>query len=158
MRMHGEIREMIHRLKYGRERWLARILARWMAELSEDPRLDLSSIDAIVPVPLHRVREREREFNQALLLATALGKIWNKPVRSILLRQRATETQTHFDRQRRMQNLRDAFVLVQNADVSTMNLILVDDIFTTGSTLDECARVLLDADAHAVWAVTAARA
>lgn len=158
MRMQGDIREMIHRFKYGRERWLARILASWMAEVAEDPRMDLTSIDALVPVPLHPAREREREFNQAHLLATALGKIWNKPVSPVLLRRRATETQTHFDRQRRMQNLRDAFILVHNADVSAMNLLLVDDIFTTGSTLDECARVLLDANAHAIWAITAARA
>ncbi len=149
---------MIHRLKYNRERWLAPILAEWMAEVSEDERIDISSIDCLVPVPLHPARKREREFNQAELLAIPLGKIWKKPVELILERTQFTETQTHFDRHERMRNLRKVFSLRKGASVEGRRILLVDDVFTTGSTLDECARTLLEAKAAAVWAVTAARA
>jgi ComF family protein len=158
LRAHGAVREMVHRLKYNRERWLAGPLAGWMAQVAGDERLPLARIDALVPVPLHPLREREREFNQAELLARELAKAWHIPMRRLLRRQRPTETQTHFDRRERMRNLRQAFVLAHNAKCNSMNIVLVDDVFTTGSTLDECARTLLDGGAAAVWAVTAARA
>jgi competence protein ComFC len=158
LRAHGAVREMVHRLKYNRERWLARPLAECMAEVGTDERLPLTRVDLLVPVPLHALRQREREFNQAELLARELGRRWQKPVRRLLRRRNYTETQTHFDRQVRMQNLRGAFVLAQNANCDSMNIVLVDDVFTTGSTLDECARTLLEGGAAAVWAVTAARA
>lgn len=149
---------MVHRLKYNRERWLVSPLAEWMSAAREDDRLPVGEIAALVPVPLHPAREREREFNQADLLAAALGRQWKMPVCRMLRRQKFTETQTQFDRRDRMQNLRNAFVLSQNADIKEKKFILVDDVFTTGSTLDECARVLLEGGASAVWAVTAARA
>jgi predicted amidophosphoribosyltransferase len=78
-------------------------------------------------------------------------------MRNLLKRERNTVTQTHFDRSQRMQNLRDAFSLRQNAVVQGLNLLLVDDVFTTGSTLDECARVLTGAGATTVCALTLAR-
>jgi competence protein ComFC len=149
---------MVHRLKYNRERWLVRPLTDWMAGVADDERLPMEEIAGLVPVPLHAAREREREFNQAALLASSLGKHWKIPVCPLLRRIHFTETQTHFDRRQRMQNLRNAFVLSHNVDITNKKYILVDDVFTTGSTLDECARVLLDGGAGAVWAVTAARA
>lgn len=154
----GSAREMLHRLKYKRERWLAPVLAGWMAEVAEDERLDLGGIGALVPVPLHPARKRERGYNQAELLAGALGRVWGKPVEELLRRKRFTETQTRFDRAERMRNLRGAFEAAGGETIRGRNLLLVDDVFTTGSTLDECARVLIGAGAGAVWAVTAARA
>lgn len=154
----GPVREMVHRLKYGGERWLARPLAGWMAENALDPRLPLGEIAALVPVPLHPLREREREFNQAQLLARELSRLWKKPVRSLLVRRRYTETQTHFDRRHRLQNLSGAFTLRGRPQIGGQKFLLVDDVFTTGSTLNECARVLLEAGSGPVWAITAARA
>ena len=75
----------------------------------------------------------------------------------MLQRTRYTVTQTHFDRRRRMQNLRDAFTIRQNVAVQGKHLLLVDDVLTTGSTLDECSRVLLEAGAQSVRALTVAR-
>lgn len=154
----GAARELIHRFKYGRERWLARLLAEGMHQSLDDERLHGQVIDALVPVPLHPLREREREFNQADLLARALAKMLHKPVWKALRRLRYTETQTQFDRQTRLGNLRGAFALTHQTSLDGKKLLLVDDVFTTGSTLDECARVLLEGGAAAVWAVTAARA
>ena len=157
LRSTGVVREMIHRLKYGKELWLGRILAGWMREGLADPRLAGWTPDALVPVPLHPKRLREREFNQAEILCQELSRTTGIRVFSPLLRQRYTTTQTQLDRRGRRQNLRDAFVPGKNRDVTNMNLLLVDDVLTTGSTLDACAAVLLEAGARSVRALTAAR-
>lgn len=157
VRSRGVVRDMIHRLKYGREMWLGRTLASWMHEGLSDPRLASWSPDALVPVPLHPRRLREREFNQSELLAEELARLGKIRIFSPLKRIRYTTTQTKLDRKHRRQNLRDAFILSKNADVTNMNLLLVDDVLTTGSTLDACASVLQEAGARSVRSLTAAR-
>jgi ComF family protein len=157
MHSRGVLRELIHRLKYGGELWLEEILTGFLFQGLEDPRLDGVEIDAVIPVPLHALRRREREFNQAEILARGLARRGNLRFLDALQRLRYTVTQTHFDRRRRMQNLRDAFKLRQNVSVQGKHLLLVDDVLTTGSTLDECARVLLEAGAQSVRALTVAR-
>ena len=157
VRSSGVVREMVHRLKYGKELWLGRILAGWMREGLDDPRLHGWTPDALVPVPLHPRRLREREFNQAEILCQELSQASGIRVFSPLVRCRYTTTQTQLDRRGRRQNLRDAFILGKNADVTNMNLLLVDDVLTTGSTLDACAAVLLESGARSVRALTAAR-
>lgn len=157
VRSSGVVREMIHRLKYGKEIWLGRVLAGWMHEGFCDPRLKSWTPDALVPVPLHPRRLREREFNQADILCHELSRICGIRVVSALARHRYTTTQTQLDRKGRRQNLRDAFILGKNRDVTNLNLLLVDDVLTTGSTLDACAAVLLEGGAASVRALTAAR-
>ncbi|MCK9588493.1 MAG: ComF family protein [Terrimicrobiaceae bacterium] len=157
VRSRGVVREMVHRLKYGKELWLGRILAGWTSEGLEDQRLEGWTPDALVPVPLHPRRLREREFNQAEILCQELSRISGIQVFSPLARRRYTTTQTRLDRKGRRQNLRDAFILRKNGNVMNMNLLLVDDVLTTGSTLDACAAVLLEAGARSVRALTAAR-
>lgn len=157
MHSRGVTRELIHRFKYGGELWLIEILGEFLSRGLGDARLTGWPIDGLVPVPLHPLRKREREFNQAELLARELSRRGKLPVFDILRRLRYTVTQTHFDRDHRMQNLRDAFELRQNAVVQGKHLLLVDDVLTTGSTLDECARVLLEAGAESVRALTLAR-
>lgn len=157
VRSRGVVRELVHRLKYGKELWLGRVLASWMQEGLQDPRFDGWSPDALVPVPLHPRRLREREFNQAEILCAELARTSGIRVLSPLTRTRYTTTQTQLDRKGRRQNLRDAFIPGKNQDVMNMNLLLVDDVLTTGSTLDACAAVLLEAGASSVRALTAAR-
>ncbi len=157
VRSNGVVREMVHRLKYGKELWLGRILAGWMREGLDDPRLLGWTPDALVPVPLHPRRLREREFNQAEILCQELSRTSGIRVFSPLARCRYTTTQTELDRKGRRQNLRDAFIPGKNGDVTNMNLLLVDDVLTTGSTLDACAAALLEAGARSVRAITAAR-
>lgn len=157
MQGRGVLRDLIHHFKYGHAAWLAEPLAELLAEGLDDQRLVDRTFDGIVPVPLHPKRQREREYNQAELLAREMGRKTGLSVRNVLQRTRYTVTQTHFDRQQRMQNLREAFSLRQNASVLGLNLLLVDDVFTTGSTLDECARVLISAGAETVCALTLAR-
>lgn len=157
MRSRGVVRELIHRFKYNGEVWLAEPLEEFLEQGLADERLAGEKIDAIVPVPLHSLRKREREFNQAEILGKSLSRRNKIAYSEALERTRYTTTQTRMDREGRMQNLRDAFRLRQNAGVQGKQLLLVDDVFTTGSTLDECARVLLKGGAKSVRALTVAR-
>ena len=153
----GVLRELIHRFKYGRQFYLRRVLTDFLVEAMQDVRIQGSPADYLVPVPLHPTRFRERGFNQADALAETLSRRTRLPILRCLERRRYTNTQTRYDRQERMQNLRNAFSLRKNSDVREKHLVLLDDVLTTGSTLHECALVLRAAGAESVRAVTVAR-
>ena len=154
----GIVRQMIHEFKYGRQIHLRHLVARWLHAALDDERLCGRRFDVIVPVPLHPARQRERGFNQASLLAELLSAQTSIPAKPVLERIRYTTTQTALDRSERMENLHNAFRLRKNADVRGLRVLLVDDVLTTGSTLNECARILKRASAFSVYAATAARA
>lgn len=156
-RSRGIVRETLHRFKYQHEFYLRHPLAEWLEESLDDPRLESPAIDALVPVPLHAVRRREREFNQAEALAETIGARRRLRVLNCLTRVRNTGTQTRLDRTERMENLHNAFCLRKDQRVQSMRLVLVDDVFTTGSTVNECARILKKAGAASVRAITVAR-
>ena len=157
-RSRGVVRFVILQFKYSRQLHLRHPIAKWLAEAMADARLRDRVFDLIVPVPLHPARLRERGFNQAHLLATMLSQEIGVPVFGVLERIRYTTTQTAFDRIDRMENLHNAFRLRKKTTVRELRVLLVDDILTTGSTLSECARVLREAGARSVYAITAARA
>jgi ComF family protein len=142
---------VIHALKYDARPTIARRLAALMRDAGADV---LAGADAVVPVPLHRSRERTRGFNQARELARHL----RLPVADVLIRTRETESQTDLPASRRQANVRGAFALKRDAVVDGRIVVLVDDVRTTGATLNACASVLLDAGAAEVRALTAARA
>jgi ComF family protein len=114
--------------------------------------------DVIVPVPLHPSRLRDRGFNQSLLLADHLGRHLGRPVSTTeLIRTVATEPQTSLTRSARIRNLRRAFVVRHTEAFGGRNVLLIDDVFTTGTTLNECAKALRSAGAAMVSALTLAR-
>jgi competence protein ComFC len=153
----GLARELIHRFKYQRQFHLRRVLGAWLLAGFSDPRLEAEPVDAMVPVPLHPVRLRERGYNQAEALASVVSRQIGVPVTPCLQRVRYTLTQTRFDRVQRRRNLRGAFALRKNTGVTGKRLLLIDDVLTTGSTLHECAAVLLERGARSVRALTVAR-
>ena len=157
-RSRGLVRDLIHAFKYNGRFELRRPLAAWLAQGLRDVRLSEPGIDALVPVPLHPRRKRERGFNQAQVLAEHISDAASLTVEPLLRRIRYTTTQTNFDRRERIENLRGAFDLAKGAVVRERNLVLVDDVFTTGSTADECALVLRQAGAASVRVLTIARA
>lgn len=114
--------------------------------------------DLIVPVPLHPARLREREFNQSLLLADLLGRQLQLPVvATVLVRVLAAAPQTTLTRQERLHNLRQAFA-IRNAEVlAGRRVLLIDDVFTTGTTVNQCAKSLLKAGVLSVSVLTLAR-
>ena len=152
----GTLRTIIHALKYDRRRSVAGGLSRTLAACGAEV---LADADAVIPVPLHRRRERERGFNQAFDLAMGLGR----PVWQPLRRLRDTRSQVDLPAHERQQNVRNAFGLELSrpwrrpARLHGAIVVLVDDVTTTGATLDACARTLLAAGAREVRALTAAR-
>jgi ComF family protein len=155
--------DMIHRLKYGRELHLAKDLGRLAAESFADPRLAeaLAGNWPLVPVPLHHKRLQHRHFNQAQEISRELAFHTRLPVVDALKRTRATEHQTALTRAQRLENLRGAFILSRSGqrqiEQSTAGAILVDDVLTTGSTVDECAKTLRRAGFQKVLVVTVMR-
>ena len=114
--------------------------------------------DVIIPVPLHPARLRTREFNQSLLLADQLGRNLSRPVSATnLIRTALTDPQTALSRQARLRNLRNAFTIRRPHDLAGKRILLVDDVFTTGTTLNECAKTLRKAGSGQVFALTLAR-
>lgn len=156
-RSRGVVRDLIHRFKYDRQFHLRHLLGRMLAEGFAEARVQALDLDGIVPVPLHPAREREREFNQASVLADLAARRRRLPVLPGLRRVRYTVTQTHFHREERFENLEGAFALRRGATFAGRRLALVDDVLTTGSTADACARVLKEAGAAAVVVITVAR-
>ena len=146
----GSLRAIVHALKYDGRRSLAKPLAALLAEHGSSV---LEGADVVVPVPLHRSRRRTRGFNQAAEIARYLPA----PTAHALKRVRATPSQTDLPAAKRHANVRDAFAVRRRADVTTQVVVLVDDVSTTGATLDSCARVLLEAGAREVRALTVAR-
>ena len=147
----GALRAIIHALKYEGRRSLARPLGALMRLRGAEM---LDGADCAVPVPLHASRRRERGFNQATDLARHLGV----PVVAALRRVRATPTQTGLPAAQRHRNVREAFALPRGGHtLAGATVVLVDDVSTTGATLEACARVLKGAGAAEVRALTAAR-
>lgn len=148
----GTLRLIIHALKYGGRRSLAGRLGALMRLHGGDV---LLGADAVVPVPLHGTRLRGRGFNQAADLARPLGL----PAVRALVRRRATPPQADLPSAQRHANVREAFAATRAMRRwSGATLVLVDDVCTTGATLEACARALREAGAADVRALTAARA
>ena len=151
----GALRRLIHLLKYDRMRPLAKPLAGMMAA----PLASLPAPDLVVPVPLYRARRWRRGFNQALALSEELGR--QAGVRCeprVLRRIRATQPQAGLSYAERKQNVANAFVVRERGLVEGRTVLVIDDVMTTGATLDACARALKKAGARSVLALTAARA
>ena len=159
----GGVRELIHLLKYDHVLPAAKVLGRMLADAVTDLAPEFGAeLPLVVPVPLHESKLRQRGFNQSELMAKALVR--QKPMGlklglapKLLMRKRPTDSQTGLTRQQRVVNLRGAFRAVSPNEIGGRNILLVDDVFTTGTTVSECARVLRRAGAEKVWVATVAR-
>ncbi len=154
----GSLRAIVHAFKYDRRRLLAAPLGRLMREAGPDV---LAGADAVVPVPLHPLRSFQRGFNQADDLARELGL----PVWRVLRRRRHGPPQARLPASRRHANVREAFALKRSLPwpwptrtlLRNATVVLIDDVMTTGATMEACGRVLLDAGVRSVRALTVAR-
>jgi ComF family protein len=153
----GLILEIMHRYKYQRALWFEPFLADvFLREAA--PVLNHDEWDVLVPVPLHPAKQREREFNQAVRVATRLSAATKIPVKeNLLLRILPTNTQTLLTREERAANVRRAFAMSKGQRLNKERIVLVDDVFTTGATTNACARVLRAAGADKVCVWTVAR-
>ena len=154
-RYEGDVRKLVHRLKFARQSSLAEPLG---ALLAETVRAEGGEADALVPVPLRPMGERERGYNQAALLAREIGKQLEIPVVDALERRGKSSAQAEAkSAEERRLNVEGVFALHRDAAVNGKHIFLIDDVATTGATLDACARALLEAGAATVAAVTLAR-
>lgn len=147
--------EMIHEMKFAKR-------ARFARYFSEELYLLMvkhyaQRVQAIVPVPLHRSREWQRTFDQARLMAEHLSDLSGIPVRNLLRRSRNTVPQTFLSGQARRKNLDGAFCLKQRIDLPK-SVLLIDDVITTGATLEACSVLLRKAGVRRVYGLTVARA
>jgi ComF family protein len=162
----GVLRQMIHLLKYERVRAVATLLGRLTAAacLQLEGDIDVEEL-LIIPVPAHKARMRSRGFNQAELIARAaqrgiaesIGRRVSLEV-TALLRVRFAESQVALSAEERRKQIRGSFKVTSRDAVKGREILLVDDVLTTGATASECARELRQAGAQRVWVVTPARA
>ena len=144
----GPARTLAHRLKYSDRAELARPIARWMARAGADVLVDA---DLLTPVPLHALRLWRRRFNQAAALAAEISRETGKPCDlSALLRVKATRSQVGLSRAQRAENVQGAFRAAARAPVRGLNVVLIDDVLTSGATANAASRALLRAGARRV--------
>lgn len=146
----GAMRTLVHQLKYADRHDARTLFGRWLAEAACELR---HGADVIVPVPLSRLRLLLRHFNQAAVLASELSRLTGVPMDPMLLRRtRWTRSQVGMTRDQRRRNIAGAFSVSQRrrARLQGRNVLLVDDVVTTGATVDACARVLKRAGAARV--------
>ena len=148
----GEAKELIHKMKFGGRKFIASTLGAFMADCFVKNGM---SADVIAFVPMTKQEERKRGFNQAELLAREVGDRLKLPVLPALQKVKDTSAQKELTREDRMTNLEGAFRCVFD-EVKRLNVLLVDDVFTTGITANECAKALLKGKAKSVSVLTAA--
>ena len=148
----GSLRDLIRHLKYQGKRSNLPYMKSLLSAAGEmsDMRDLLSGIDLAVPVPLHPQKEKQRGFNQAALIFGAFVMEQHIPMQRLLTRTRATRPMYELSERERADNLKNAFAVIEAKTLQGKNVLLVDDIFTTGSTMMECARVLKQAGACSV--------
>ena len=164
----GELRDLIHLLKFQQVRPASAVLGRMMAETITNLEQAMpagtlfSSKIAVIPVPLHTRKQAQRGFNQAEMIARDALKQLSRPKRfdlctGVLLRRRETGSQIGLTRHQRRENMRGAFSVSDPTRILNCDILLIDDVYTTGTTASECARVLRRAGAARVWVATVAR-
>ena len=151
----GPARKLVHRLKYSDRAELARPIGRWMARAGADILIDA---DLLTPAPLHPLRLWRRRFNQAAMLAREVARQTGKPCDvGALVRVKATVSQVGLSRTQRAENMQGAFKVADGAAVKGRNVVLVDDVLTSGATANAASRALIRAGAKRVDVLVLAR-
>lgn len=145
-------KDWLMRLKYGDQTQMAKKMAYWMVKCDPD---FFKDIDCIVPVPIHFWRLLKRRYNQSALIANHISHLWKKPVlHSALYKSHATTSQGDKKRKERIENVKDSFAIKNKSAIIGKNILLIDDVLTTGATLAECNRVLYEGGAASVKYLT----
>ena len=152
------IQFIIHQLKYEHHTCLANKIGYYMANLLREENC-LDCVSLIIPVPLHKKRIRKRGYNQSELIGETISQIVHVPINTTSLqRVKNTISQTKLDRHQRTQNVADAFNVIKKEEIEGKKIVLIDDVITTGSTINACARELKQNGAEEVFALSAVKA
>ncbi|WDV46116.1 ComF family protein [Clostridiaceae bacterium M8S5] len=150
----GYIRDCIHKFKYGKKPYMYKALGSIMLDYLNSLDLDF---DIIIPVPLNKKRLLERGFNQAELLSKCISKHSNsRVITKSLVRTKNTRRQNKLNRKDRLKNIKGAFTVRNKEVIANKNIILVDDIYTTGTTINECCKELTKSGAKSIYVLTLA--
>lgn len=146
------LQQLLHRLKYKERQGIGLFLGKHLGEALKPLGWQL---DAIIPVPLHKKKQAKRGFNQSELIAEGIGEVLSIPVwTQVLERVKNTTTQTNKSRQERMDNVKDAFKMKGEKSLMNKHILLIDDVLTTGATLESCANELLSVNSVKVSVAT----
>ncbi|MDE2028871.1 MAG: ComF family protein, partial [Candidatus Omnitrophica bacterium] len=148
-------KKLLHAFKYNAKTSLSKTFVALMIDFIDRHRLPFNEFDLITPIPLHPARLRERGYNQSLLLSLGLSRHYGiAHTQTLLARRKMTHTQTELGAKQRWTNMEGAFRMKTSTDLAGKNIVLVDDLFTTGATLNAAAQTLKDAGAGRVAALT----
>lgn len=137
----GAIQKVMHNIKYKNQQKLALYLSEQL--IKKVPTDFFKNIDLLIPVPLHKKKEKERGYNQSLLIAQGIQKIYTIPINTtILTRKLQTESQTTKSKLNRWKNVKNAFTLENNLLLNKKHILLIDDVFTTGATIEACIKTI----------------
>lgn len=154
----GVIKELLTLLKYDGYTKIAQLLGKIMIDFIENHNVPINEIDLIMPIPLYKRKLREREFNQAELLANIITKHFNKELSvDNLVKIKDTQAQALLDKQTRLNNLKDTFQIKNSSLVKNRSILIIDDVLTTGTTCSEAAKTLKESGANLVLALSLAQ-
>jgi len=152
------LEKLIHHVKYERGLHLGEYLGSRMAEIVYHLRQAVDPESFLSPVPLHRIRQRERGYNQSEVICRGISRVWGMPVLGdVLSRTKNTRSQTRMSAEQRQDNVRGVFRVIRPEAVSGKSIFLVDDVITTGATMNGCAGALKEAGAGTVIGLALAR-
>lgn len=139
----GKVQDLMHNLKYRRKSNIGKHLGTQFGEKWKASN-QLSTPDLVIPVPLHQKRQFQRGYNQSYVFGKAIADELGIPIRSVLKKVRHTESQTRKSRLERIENIKNTITINQKIDLKNKHILLVDDVLTTGATLEICANVILE--------------
>ena len=153
-----ELQHIIHALKYDKKFHIGIFLGKSLGEYFKS-QFQSWNISMIVPIPLHHLKKAERGFNQSYYIAKGISSQTSIAIKSnVMKRMRFTQSQTTMTLKEREENVEGAFKVRKTENIKGKNILLVDDVMTTGATINECGKVLLDAGANRIYAATVALA
>ncbi|MDD5680234.1 MAG: ComF family protein [Candidatus Omnitrophica bacterium] len=153
----GVMRECIHKFKYNGSLALEGLFADLLTDFAEK-HIDVKRFDCIIPVPLSRVKLRERTFNQAEILASSLSRKFGLPcINNNLIRAKSGKSQITLSKSERLKDIKGAFKVKNSALLKDKSVLLVDDVFTTGATVRECSKMLKESGVKYIEVLTLAR-
>jgi len=155
---HGVLKECIHLFKYYGEKKLAEPFGELLIDYLVKDKEFKKKVDLIIPVPLHKNDLKERGFNQSVLLSRIIGNYFSIPVKEeVLIKKKLTSSQVNLSKKDRENNILRAFSIDKPEEIKGENILILDDIFTTGSTVEECAKELKKAKVNNIFILTLAR-
>ncbi len=152
----GILKELIHMFKYNKKLYLSKILSKILIDFEKENAGVTNDLDLIIPVPLHPTKAMFREFNQSKILASSLSREFGIPASDVLTKVKRTKPQSDLKKDERLLNLKGVFKIKDLTKVAGKAMLIIDDVLTTGSTLGECSKILMDAGAGKVQALTLA--